>query len=195
MEDSFHIVSSSFLWKLTIKSLNSNTFFSIFILKTYRALKRRGKIRVLLRRLPLLFISGSSLLYLLGAQHIGSCFWSWIRNHLVLLIGWIVYLVPINNISLFLSTLLLLFILFIRLINDSHSVLDPHSSNFYPTTKKITTIISWHLTLCYCCCSCCCSEYYLRHLHPWSCSFGSFVVDRRICCLFVSLTHRLEGFC
>ena len=53
----------------------------------------------------------------------------------MLLIGGIIYLVPIDNISLFLSALLLLFILFIRLINDSHPVFDPHSSDFYSTSK------------------------------------------------------------
>ena len=195
VEGSFQIFFSSFLLKLTTKFLGC-TFFSIFILKTCRALKRWGQIRVLLRGFSLLFISGSSLLYLLGVQEIRCCFWSWVWDYLVLLIGWIIYLIPVNNISLFLSALLLLFILFTGLINDPHPILNPHSSNFNSTNKL--TFPQKQLTLCYCCCSCYCSEYYppcFRHLHPWNCSFGSFVACMRTCWLFVSLMRRLEGFC
>ena len=129
------------------KISEANTFFSIFILKTCRALKRWGKIRILLRRFSLLFISSSSLLYLLGVQKVRSCFWSWVWNYLVLLIGWIIYLIPINNISLFLSSLLLLFILFIRLINDPHPVLDPHSSNFNSTRKLLKACMTKYFML------------------------------------------------
>ena len=102
------------------------TFFE-FIRETSWALEWWGEVRVLLWWFTLLLVTGSSFLYLLRVEKVWSSFGTGVRNYLVLLISWIIYLVPVNDMSLFFPSLLLLFALFIGFINYPNTVLNRHS--------------------------------------------------------------------
>ena len=99
--------ASSSLKTVRKSDLDEPTFLK-FIGEASRALERRRQVGVLLRRFPLLAFSSSPLLNLLGVQQVRRCFRPGVGDDLVLLVGRVVDLVSVDDMSLLLPPLLLL---------------------------------------------------------------------------------------
>ena len=125
--NSFRISFSFFLKILWLK--NGPTFLE-FGIETSRALERGRQVRIFLWRPLFVPFSCTSFIYLLWVQQIRSCLRSGVRNHLMLLISWVVNLISIDYMSLFFPTFFLLFIGLIWFVDDPDSILNSHHLHF-----------------------------------------------------------------
>ena len=78
-------------------------------------------------------LPSAALLNLLWVQHVRGRLGSGVWDGLVLLVCRVIYLIFVDNLTLLLTSFLLLFLLFlIRLIHHTYTVIDAHSTHFYP---------------------------------------------------------------